>query len=222
MLLPHDPPRGGRLGPAITRTRRSVQSRSKLADRSGRHKQVIGRLVDELEALGYVERCPEEGNRRAKLVVPTDRGREAMRLSDQIIDDIERRLAAELGKTTFEEFQQTMHAVVVSLTRPTDEPKRLLVRLDVSHRLLREALGPRALRDLKAGVRTGRFDIPDLALTLHAAGGALLGVMRAVLDGQLDDRADERHVENVLRMLGLPREEAAEIPADHSPAPPRD
>jgi hypothetical protein len=46
-----------------------------------------------------------------------------MRLSDQIIDDIERRLAAELGKTTFEEFQQTMHAVVVSFTRPTDEPK---------------------------------------------------------------------------------------------------
>lgn len=96
---------------------------TELARRSGRHKQVIGRIVDELEALGYVERCPEEGDRRAKLVVPTERGREVMRLSDEIIGDIERRQAAELGKATFEEFQQTMHAVVVSLTRPTDEPE---------------------------------------------------------------------------------------------------
>ena len=94
---------------------------TELARRSGRHKQVIGRIVDELEALGYVERCPEEGDRRAKLVVPTERGREVMRLSDEIIGDIERRQAAERGKATLDEFLQTMRAVVESLTQRPDE-----------------------------------------------------------------------------------------------------
>src|ERR671918_2080475 len=60
---------------------------TELARRSGRHKQVIGRILDELEQLGYVERRPERADRRAKLVVPTALGREVMRLSDEIILD---------------------------------------------------------------------------------------------------------------------------------------
>lgn len=112
------------------------------------------------------------------------------------------------------------HRHFVRLAREDPSWGWLLVRLDVSHRLLREALGPRALRDLRIGVEAGRFDVPDLAVTLNAAGGALLGVMRAVLDGHLDERADERHAENVLRMLGLPPDEAAEIARRPLPAPP--
>jgi DNA-binding MarR family transcriptional regulator len=88
---------------------------TELARRSGRHKQVIGRIVDELEALGYVERCPEEGDRRAKLVVPTQRGREVIRLSDEIVADIERRQADVLGKAAYEDFRQKLGAVVDSL-----------------------------------------------------------------------------------------------------------
>ncbi|MGH2949046.1 MAG: MarR family winged helix-turn-helix transcriptional regulator [Solirubrobacteraceae bacterium] len=90
---------------------------TELARRSGRHKQVIGRIVDELEALGYVERCPEKGDRRAKLVVPTERGREVKRLSDEIISDIERRQAAALGKPAYDDFSQKLRAVVDSLTQ---------------------------------------------------------------------------------------------------------
>jgi DNA-binding MarR family transcriptional regulator len=89
---------------------------TELARRSGRHKQVIGRIVDELEALGYVERTPEPGDRRAKLVVPTERGRAVMRLSDDIIRDIERRQAKALGKSRYEEFTKGLRAVVESLT----------------------------------------------------------------------------------------------------------
>src|SRR5258705_13896704 len=40
---------------------------------SGQHKQVIGTLVDELEALGYVERQPDPQDRRAKLIRPAAR-----------------------------------------------------------------------------------------------------------------------------------------------------
>jgi DNA-binding MarR family transcriptional regulator len=91
---------------------------TELARRSGRHKQIIGRIVDELEQLGYVERRPEPGDRRAKLVVPTERGREVMRLSEEIILDLERRQAAALGQAPYDDFKQTLRAVVDSLTQP--------------------------------------------------------------------------------------------------------
>jgi AcrR family transcriptional regulator len=87
----------------------------------------------------------------------------------------------------------------------------LVIRLDVSHRLMTQALGPRALRDMQQGVDSGRFDIPDLSLALYAVGGALLGVMRGVLDSAVEDSADIRHAETILRMLGVPPAEAAEV-----------
>jgi DNA-binding MarR family transcriptional regulator len=90
---------------------------TELARRSGRHKQIIGRIVDELEELGYVDRRPERRDRRAKLVVPTERGREVMRLSNEIVGDIERRQAAELGEEEYDEFKQALRAVVDSLAR---------------------------------------------------------------------------------------------------------
>jgi DNA-binding MarR family transcriptional regulator len=89
---------------------------TEIARRSGRHKQVIGRLVDELEDLGYVKRRPDPADRRGKLVVPTARGVELMRLSDAIIAEIERRQARELGKAEYERFRTTLLAVVGSLS----------------------------------------------------------------------------------------------------------
>jgi DNA-binding MarR family transcriptional regulator len=88
---------------------------TELARRSGRHKQIIGRIVDELEELGYVERRPEPTDRRAKLVVPTARGREVMRLSDEIILDVERRQAELHGEKAYTRFKRTLRAVVDSL-----------------------------------------------------------------------------------------------------------
>jgi DNA-binding MarR family transcriptional regulator len=93
---------------------------TELANRSGRHKQVIGRIVDELEALGYVERRPEQVDRRAKLVVPTGRGIEVMRLSDQIVRGIERRVAEAVGEAAYNEFRKTLRAVVDSLRQPAE------------------------------------------------------------------------------------------------------
>ena len=40
--------------------------------------QAMGELVDELEDLGYVERRPDPTDRRAKLIVLTDRGRQSI------------------------------------------------------------------------------------------------------------------------------------------------
>jgi DNA-binding MarR family transcriptional regulator len=88
---------------------------TELARRSGRHKQVIGRIVDELEALGYVERRAEPHDRRAKLVVPTGTGLEVMRFSDQVVRDIERRPAEELGPAAYADFREKLKTVVESM-----------------------------------------------------------------------------------------------------------
>lgn len=83
-----------------------------LARLSGRHKQVIGRLVDELEELGYVERRPDPRDRRAKLVVPTERGLEQLRIGDQIVAEIEHRHARAAGPKVYAEFRNILRGMV--------------------------------------------------------------------------------------------------------------
>jgi DNA-binding MarR family transcriptional regulator len=90
---------------------------TELARLSGRHKQVIGRLVDELEQLGYVERRPDPADRRAKLIYPTERGLDQVRLGDEIIADVEARHAREAGAKTYAQFRDVLRAVVARRTQ---------------------------------------------------------------------------------------------------------
>ncbi|KAA9153410.1 MarR family transcriptional regulator [Microbacterium lushaniae] len=80
---------------------------TELARRSGQHKQVVGKLLDELEALGYVERQPDPADRRAKLIVPTEIGVDEMMRSDAVLSAIEMRLAAAIGTDAYETFKHT-------------------------------------------------------------------------------------------------------------------
>ena len=90
-----------------------------LARLTGRHKQVVGRLVDELEELGYVKRRPDPSDRRAKLVVPTKRGLEQMRIGDQIVAEIEQRHAEAAGPKVYAEFRNILRAVVARAREAT-------------------------------------------------------------------------------------------------------
>jgi DNA-binding MarR family transcriptional regulator len=85
---------------------------TELARLSGQHKQLIGRLVDELEELGYVERRPDPADRRAKLVIPTARGLEGLRASDEIVVQIERRHAEASGRRPYAAFRNALRAMV--------------------------------------------------------------------------------------------------------------
>jgi DNA-binding MarR family transcriptional regulator len=85
---------------------------SELARLSGRDKQVVGRLIDELEEAGYVERRPDPGDRRAKLIVPTERGLEQLQLRDEIVAEIERRHAEAAGPRVYAEFRNVLRAIV--------------------------------------------------------------------------------------------------------------
>ena len=83
-----------------------------LAKSSGQLKQVVGVIVDDLERLGYVERKPDPVDRRAKLIVPTRRGRRQMKTADSIMADISARQAAYLGIKEFERFVASFRMVV--------------------------------------------------------------------------------------------------------------
>jgi DNA-binding MarR family transcriptional regulator len=83
-----------------------------LARLSGQLKQVVGVIVDDLEALGYVKRKPDPADRRAKLVVPTARGRRQMDAADSIMADIMNRHARNLGAVKFRRFLTDFRTVI--------------------------------------------------------------------------------------------------------------
>jgi DNA-binding MarR family transcriptional regulator len=82
-----------------------------LARLAGRNKQTIAAILDELEKLGYVYRAVDPADRRAKLIMPTDRRRQLMRISDEIVADIEARHAGRLGRTTYADFIRALRAI---------------------------------------------------------------------------------------------------------------
>jgi len=94
----------------------------------------------------------------------------------------------------------------------------LLVRLEAPYRIAWSVLGQAARRDLRAGIRAGRFEVADERLALNACAGALFAVIHARLVGELGEEADSGHAELVLRSFGLDRDEAREIA--HRPLPP--
>jgi AcrR family transcriptional regulator len=144
-------------------------------------------------------------------------------LIEAVLADIVAAQGAEIDALTAHlddpaEIISAAHRTFVRRARSDPDWGWLLVQLDVSHNVLYAALGPYARRDLRAGVRSGRLSVPHEGIALHATGGALLAVMRAVLDGQAPKDADIHHAEGVLRLVGLPVDEAAEIARRPLPA----
>ncbi|HMD56181.1 MAG TPA: TetR/AcrR family transcriptional regulator [Solirubrobacteraceae bacterium] len=110
------------------------------------------------------------------------------------------------------------HRYFVRLARSDPEWAWLLVRLDVSHNVVLQALRPFAERDLRRGIRAGRLEVTNERTALQASGGALLMVMRDVLDGKAPRNADSYHAEGILRLFGLTAADAAEVARRPLPA----
>jgi hypothetical protein len=89
----------GRLpGPPAARLRaagavRAATGLTALADLLGVTKQAVGPVVDEMVALGLVERGPDPGARRAKRLALTDRGRAARATALEVSAALEREIA---------------------------------------------------------------------------------------------------------------------------------
>lgn len=125
-------------------------------------------------------------------------------------------------------------AIIDSLTADVDDPAvvlaqgfRLTGRLHrteerlskvlISHgaRLVTSSVGlaPRALRDVEAGQASGRFTVADARLAVTVVGGALLCLGQLLHDEPERDAAEasDQVAEDLLRMLGVPADEARAI-----------
>lgn len=103
--------------------------------------------------------------------------------------------------------------LVGRLFRARPETSKVLLNTGLKLISADRGLAPRALRDIEAGARSGRFDVDDPVLALAAAGGALMGLGQLLHDqpDRDDGVAADRVTRDVLVMFGVPAEEAAEI-----------
>jgi AcrR family transcriptional regulator len=92
-----------------------------------------------------------------------------------------------------------------------DDPSlaRLLVKLEQAEARFERIIRPQAGALLERGVAEGVFAIDDLETTLTMSIAAAFEVIRGVLDGRLDDRADRTCAEMLLRMAGVAPKRAA-------------
>jgi AcrR family transcriptional regulator len=103
--------------------------------------------------------------------------------------------------------------LALRLASASPERAQVLVRHGMVYLDADRGLAPRALRDIEAGVRAGRFQIGDPRLALAITAGAMLAVLNLSLsspEGVTDATCDET-AERLLRMLGLPPAQARKL-----------
>ncbi|WP_369143006.1 TetR/AcrR family transcriptional regulator [Streptomyces sp. R44] len=101
------------------------------------------------------------------------------------------------------------------------ELMQVLRRRGLGHIHSDNGLARRALRDIEVGTASGRFTVVDPTVALSALGGTLLSLVelrfaRPDLDG---DEAAANLAEMVLRMLGVPPDDAHEVARRPLPGP---
>jgi len=87
---------------------------SVLAERAQMTKQAMAELVLHLENQGYVTRTPDPGDRRAKLVIPTARGREVVAIAQDLVPEVEQRLSQLLGADRVQELRTDLETIVAA------------------------------------------------------------------------------------------------------------
>jgi DNA-binding MarR family transcriptional regulator len=91
------------LDPGGTRT-------AEIARRAGISRQAVHQTVQELQRLGLVRLVPDPTNRSAKLVVPTDRGRDSIGVAKTTLAKLEGELAQRLGRDQVQALRQALEA----------------------------------------------------------------------------------------------------------------
>ena len=90
-----------------------------LAERAQMTNQSMGYLIDALESRGYVERTRDPADRRAALVVITNRGREQITTARRLIAEIEREWEHRIGSQRMTALREGLQALAASLDGDT-------------------------------------------------------------------------------------------------------
>lgn len=91
---------------------------STLAQRAGMTKQAMAELVAYLEQHGYVRRERDPGDRRAKLVLLTSKGRQVMSIVEGLLPEMENRLIAALGRSRWQQLRDDLQTIPALFAEP--------------------------------------------------------------------------------------------------------
>ena len=89
---------------------------TELAARAELSLSATSELVNELEALGYLRRVPDPADGRAKLIVPTDRGHEALDAAGVRVAEIEEHWGSLIGHDRFDDACCLLNELLTKLT----------------------------------------------------------------------------------------------------------
>ena len=109
--------------------------------------------------------------------------------------------------------------LMLRLCRSRPQISAVLVREGMHYMESEGGVAPRLLRDIRAGVASGRFLKAEPRLARAAVSGAVLATLQMSLTNPelVDDAACDQLVEQLLRMLGVPFDAARELA--HAPLP---
>jgi DNA-binding MarR family transcriptional regulator len=91
---------------------------TELAAKVGVSKQAVGQLVDDLAALGMVERVADPSDKRAKRIRFSRRGYAALLHGLGVLRDVEADLGAAIGTRRMRELHATLKLLIAALERP--------------------------------------------------------------------------------------------------------
>jgi len=94
---------------------------SLLAERAQMTKQAMAELVQHLETHSYLIRVPDPNDRRAKLVLPTERGREVLTLAQELVPELEGRVTKLLGADRTRALRQDLDTIRHAFPTGTDK-----------------------------------------------------------------------------------------------------
>ncbi len=100
-------------GFAFARLSGTPATASELAAHLGVSKQAAAQLVDHLVERGYLHREPDPTDRRARLLVLSERGRACTAAADQAAADVVQHWRDQLPDPQFEQLQQALHTIAV-------------------------------------------------------------------------------------------------------------
>ena len=83
-----------------------------LASRAGVTPQSMGQWVDELEALGYVERRPDSSDRRAKRIHLTRKGKKSNKIEWEVVQEVDDALKHLLGEKRLAAMRKALEEVI--------------------------------------------------------------------------------------------------------------
>lgn len=133
---------------------------------------------------------------------------------EAVVADSLQGIAETLAADPVEDAAELVSAAIqrfVGLAYSDPDFARLVVHLNHADALFAAAVHPAARSAVLRGIAQGRFDVPDLEVSVTAILGGSLALMRAIVDGHLGPGVEIAWAEHSLRALGLTPAQAAEI-----------